>query len=114
MGSPADRRRGVQIIAAFLGALVLLGLFSWRPATVVGIDGSSLGVSVGGPLGDCSKRRADLWRCTAQDPVSSGLRTYVVETRAFGCWDAWSGEPEARDRQRREPFSGCITLFDML
>jgi hypothetical protein len=114
LGSREDPRRNLTVLGSLLGLVLLLGLFAWRPATVLGIDGRSLGVSVGGPLSDCTEQQDGVWLCDSQDPVSSGLATYTVETRSFGCWDAWSGQPSVEERDRREPFSGCITAFDML
>ncbi|HWM62477.1 MAG TPA: hypothetical protein VNP96_00625 [Solirubrobacterales bacterium] len=111
MGSREDRRLNLKIGLAVLLVLVGLALFAYRPATLVGVSDESLAASLGdvGP-GSCVEAADSRWECVIEDDPSSGnRRTLYVETRAFGCWDAWSN-PELD----RGGFSGCVTFVDLL
>lgn len=112
LGSAEDRKLTLKVLGLVALASGVLFLFAMRPAPILGIDGSSLGSSVGEDDGDCEEVQDDLWSCDVLDSASSG-GTFVVETKGLGCWDAWYAErPDHSDRSGDPDRSGCITLLD--
>lgn len=90
--------------------LVVGGLFAYRPAPVLGVNGSALDQSVGGlsTVGKCKQARGGRWSCRVGG-LSSEDRPYVVivEVDGFGCWSQI--KPRRGTRSGR---SGCLTIFD--
>jgi hypothetical protein len=105
------KRRTRLIVGAFFLIVVVVALFAWRPATVVGVDGQALHASVTGLEGDCESLENDLWLCTTNDPMSSEGGAHTVEMQSFGCWHAWNGDRVVGDRPPTD--SGCITVVDL-
>lgn len=100
-------------LAAFLIIVVAaFAAFAVRPTPLLGVDGASLGRSLGSARGSTSDSRCvpgvgGSWRCTLTDP-SGGSDDYSVESPdSWGCWDVReSAGPDG------EVLSGCITLLD--
>jgi len=112
MGSQEDRRLNLKIGLGLMLFLAALALFAYRPAALLGVSGDALTSSLGNEGdGSCVEVADSRWECVIVTNLSSGgsSQTLYVETRAWGCWDAYAN-PE-RDRGG---FSGCVTFFDML
>ena len=112
MGSREERRLNLKIGLGLLVLLMALALFAYRPATLVGVSGEVLATSLGNlGSGTCSEVADSQWDCVIVTDLSSGRSSHklYVETRAWGCWDAWSNP-----KRTSGEFSGCITFFDML
>jgi hypothetical protein len=110
LGSAEDRKLTLRVIAVLLVPLAILAAFALRPATILGVDGPALNSSVSGFMGDCSQLSHNRWLCKGVS--GSEAATYTVETKSFGCWDAWRGD---RPITHRDPSdSGCISIFDLL
>jgi hypothetical protein len=115
-----ERRGNLIAVGVLFGAVIVLGLLAYRPATVLGIDGETLANSLGEELGlvpgkrECEKQADDEWRCSLSGGSSEGGGgMFVVSTRAFGCWDAEQVSSAAGPGTPR-PVSGCIDAFDIL
>jgi hypothetical protein len=120
-GDPVRHRRRSRVTAAWiataLAALLVVGFFASRPTPILGVDGSALQYSVGGPLVPsalpCERLAADLYRCLAMDEEGSSTVSYEVKTRRLGCWTAIYVNARG-SREPRTRFSGCVTIWDRL
>jgi hypothetical protein len=108
-----ERRRNVKALAIAGGILIIFALFAYRPATVIGVDGGALAVSIGSSVladpSNCIDLGAGRWRCHLN--YRSDAATATVEMRAFGCWTLVDKRPERADEVRD---SGCITALDLV
>jgi hypothetical protein len=109
-----ERRRNVKAFAIAGGILVVCALFAYRPATVIGVDGEALAVSMGsssvlGKDSNCVELGVRRWRCDLN--FGSYGATATVETKAFGCWEVIAAPP---DRFGAVTDSGCITALDFV
>ena len=89
MGSREERRLSMKIGLGLFAFVLALGLFAWRPATLVGVSDESLARSLGNEgQGSCAEVEDSQWECEiVTDAVSGGgSRMLYVETRAWGCW----------------------------
>ena len=124
MGSREDRRLNLRIGLGLLLFVVALALFAYRPAALLGVNGDALASSLGNErvsdhaltsslgnesAGSCVEVADSRWECEIVIDPSSGSQTLYVETRAWGCWDAYPNTE--RDRGG---LSGCVTFSDML
>jgi hypothetical protein len=111
----SEARKNFNAILLALLFVVLVGLFAYRPATVLGISGDALASSLGGwDVGErfgsrCDDLPSNKWHCKIAG--GSSAEGFVVRTRAFGCWDAWRGHPPVGGRPPNR--SGCISGFDL-
>jgi hypothetical protein len=114
---PLRHPRPFRIVALAIGgtilAIVMVGLCAARPSPILGIDGGSLGSSVGtGGLSTtepCLHIDGEIWRCARYDDLVSGPIKYRVGVRNSGCWTARVDDESVG---RRKPLSGCITIVD--
>ena len=119
-GAARARERRKNLIAlAIVGVLLLLvGLFCWRPAPLVGVSADAVASSLHSATSADGKHSWDhercrqvgdgVFSCTQEDISISGggnQRTVRVETSATGCWTA-----TARGSQSAQ---GCITILDL-
>ncbi len=108
-----ERRRNVKAFTIAGGILIAFVLFAYRPATVIGVDGGALAVSLGSSVlagdSDCADLGAGRWRCHLN--YGSDAATATVKTKAFGCWDLIDRRP-ARGVDVRK--SGCISALDFM
>ena len=110
----SERRKNLVALSVFILAVASIGLLAYRPATVVGVDGDSLANSFGGSLlSECEQEGDEVWRCRISTDPSRGAQRFVVETRAFGCWDAWKGT-SASVAGGQPTRSGCIDAIDLV
>jgi hypothetical protein len=101
-------------LGVFLLAVVSIGLLAYRPATVIGVDGDSLANSLGGSLlSECEQAKDKLWLCRISKEPSGGAQRFVVETKTFGCWDAWKGS-SATVAEGTPTRSGCSDAIDLI
>jgi hypothetical protein len=106
--------------ATALAFLVLIALFLYRPAMVIGVHGDALGESISSelgrhsPSGTCEEAPNGRWQCAIlvePDPGSGGGDVvYRAESDDSGCWHARS--PDAV--RVRSNLSGCIGVLDLL
>lgn len=117
LAKSVERRRNLKALGIAATVLVVVGLFAYRPATVMGIDGDALAHSIrGSDLLDASRCREAAeghWRCVLPDAQYSGSVEYVVDARSFGCWDAVRRGPDGEGHAPRRA-SGCINIIDVL
>ena len=109
----SERRKNLIALGVFLMAVISIGLLAYRPATVVGVDGDSLANSFGGNLMSKCEETGKVWLCRISTDPSSGAQRFVVETKAFGCWDAWKGD-SAASAEGSPNRSGCIDAIDLI
>ncbi len=114
--------RALKLYFGGLGlALVLLGVFAYRPTPVVGVDDEALGRSIGRSVSGQSRRCEsidDRWICEISYPNgssdSSDKAGYEVDVNGVGCWTArLILTPLEGAENIREEASGCITLYDL-
>ncbi len=109
---PRQRSRGVHLAwaAAVALAVLLVGLFIFRPAPVLGVDAEVLGNSVPGFAG-CTHLEAGEYRCGIEplDDIGSGAYPERVRVGSHGCWHVVT-TPTDRLRGTR----GCINLVNYL
>lgn len=106
--------------ATALAFLVLIALFLYRPAMVIGVHGDDLGESISSelgrysPSGACDQAANGHWDCAIviePDPGSGGGDVvYRADSDDSGCWHARS--PDAV--RVRNNLSGCIGIFDLI
>lgn len=106
-----------RIVLGIVAAIVLIGVFSARPAVFVGVDGDSLQNSVGGitAFSQTCREAGDDWLCWKYDDTISGDRGYKVAVDWTGCWSGqvvrYGNEPT---RLIEDPtIEGCVTLVDL-
>jgi hypothetical protein len=109
----SERRKNLIALGVFLLVVISIGLLAYRPATVVGLDGDSLAISFGGSVMSKCEEKDEAWLCRISIEPSSGAQRFVVETKAFGCWDAWKGTSVA-DAEGSPDRSGCIDALDLI
>ncbi|HEX2392961.1 MAG TPA: hypothetical protein VHI77_08585 [Solirubrobacterales bacterium] len=108
------RIRLLLYLAGALALVVALGLFAWRPAPVLGVDGGALASSVlGGALtSPCERLPQGLWRCDLYlglyDEQPNAV--YQVEVNRLGCWAALNRRATENGYPKHE--SGCLTIAD--
>ncbi len=111
---PRSRRTVVLSVASTLGLVFALGLVAARPSPILGVDGLSLGHSVGtGDLAttqSCLRADGDIWTCERYDDQLSGVVEYIVRVDGSGCWTALRADPAGEESPGR--VSGCITIVD--
>jgi hypothetical protein len=111
----SEWRQNLIAVGIMLGVVAIIAAFSYRPATIVGVDGGSLARAVGDE-GDCKDLGDRLWHCSVTTGSNdSSDAVYLVRTRFFGCWDAReSAKGRKKEPQGKPDLTGCITILDML
>jgi hypothetical protein len=115
---PLRHRRSLStwgLALATAGAVIVaLGLAAARPSAILGVDGLTLGHSVG--TGDIGITRAcrpvddNAWSCGRYDAERSGNVAYLVRVGDSGCWTGRRTEPAGEESPTR--ITGCITIVD--
>lgn len=107
-----------RVVLGVVSAIVLIGVFSARPAVFVGVDGESLQNSVGGivSFSDSCRKAGEDWLCWKYDDSISGDRGYKVEVDWTGCWQGRVQRHvnEPMDAISDPTVDGCVTLVDLV
>jgi hypothetical protein len=120
-----QRRKRAILVAGAAAALLfvaLLAVLTFRPATVLGIDGGALAHSVDSKLpsigdpGHCERGGGGSWTCHVlfeDDPGSGGgYVVYEVVADRFGCWRATRPDGSRSGDRLPAKTHGCIYLWD--
>lgn len=101
-----------KYIAAAAVLFVLVVGFMARPTPILGIDGGSLGASVGGDLVSCKQHADGEWICPRPVPGSSDYVDYRVSAGTFGCWSGEIVGRYATVKKVPAEISGCVSIVD--
>lgn len=105
-------------VIGMLLSFVCLVLLAFRPSVLIGVDGDSLGHSLGkadrsgvAAENPCRKQPSENWQCKTTDEGGNVSR-YRVKVDAWGCWEAFRTNRKKLDRPRG--LDGCVTLVNHL
>ena len=104
-----------KYLAAASALFVVVVAFMARPTPILGIDGESLGSSVGDDILSCRHGAGGDWICPRPVLGSSDYVDYRVSTTgSLGCWNGELLERYAAVRRVPAAVSGCVSILDHL